>query len=227
MENKIPHIALVLFGGSGLRFGSDIPKQFVTLIDKPLIEETLSALEGCPSVEEVHLVTRAEDQEKTKEIASRYPKVKGIYEGGKTRQDSARLGLLALRGKIPEDALVAIMDGDRPCIEEELLRQNYEKAAENGACVTVSSCSNSVLLSKDGEKVSSYLNRDEVYLVATPQTFSYGTILKSHLEAKEGHTDDASLFQGPVALLKWDKQNVKITTKEDVEAFKQWKTRRR
>ena len=68
MENKTPHIALVLFGGSGLRFGSDIPKQFVTLIDKPLIEETLSALEDCPSVDEVHLVTRAEDQEKTKEI---------------------------------------------------------------------------------------------------------------------------------------------------------------
>ena len=227
MENKTPHIALVLFGGSGLRFGSTLPKQFVTLIDKPLIEETLSALEECPSVDEVHLVSRKEDIGKTKEIAASYPKVKGVYEGGKTRQDSARLGLLALQGKVDEGSLVAIMDGDRPCIEDDLLKQNYELAGKVGAAVTVAPSSNSVLLSKDGETVTSYLNRDEVYLVATPQTFRYKEILKSHLEAKDGHTDDASLFQGPVALLKWDKQNVKITTKEDVEAFKQWKTRRK
>lgn len=227
MANQEAHIALVLFGGSGERFGAPMPKQFVVIDDKPLLLETLERIAACSCVDEIYAVSRQEDIQRIQELARGIAKLKGVIPGGTTRQDSSRNGVdyLVKAGYLEND-LVAICDGDRPCVEEELFTKNYEAAKECGAAVTVAPCRDSVLLSKDQEFVSEYLNRDEVCLVSTPQTFRLGVIAKGHHRASALMTDDASLVEEPVRLVKWDHINVKITVKEDIEAFKQWKKQR-
>ena len=219
-------IAIVLFAGTGERFGLPYPKQFVDLGGRTLLEETVGRIAALKCVDSLLLVSRAEDIDRIEEILNpRNPKILGIVPGGASRQQSAYLGLLALKEMgIDSEDLVAICDGDRPNISQRVFIENFAAAASKGAAVTAIKSSDSLLRSKDGKEVDSYLAREEVYLVQTPQTFRFGLILKAHEEGKDiMATDDASLVirtGGKVAIVNGEKNNVKITVKEDLQSWK-------
>ena len=227
---EIRHVALVLFGGSGERFGGNEPKQFIALGDRPMIAVTLEGLSACPDIEEIYVVAKTGTVQKTLDVVShcRIPKVKAIIPGEKTRERSVYEGILYLREiGLPGDALVLVHDGDRPLIDPKVVKGNFDAAYRTGAAVTAIPATDSIIASTYGDKVDHYLPRKEIYLAQTPQTFRF-SILSSSFEhiAKRNRfddfTDDASLVKSrghEIAIVPGSRENVKITTRFDLASY--------
>lgn len=218
--------AIVLAGGKGVRLGADRPKQFVIIKDEPMIVKTIKAFNSVDEIDEIIVVCLEEYISYLNELVEEYSlnKVKKVVAGGNSRQLSVYAGLEALeKANISKDDIVLIHDGARPFVSKEIILNNIKAAKENDAAITVIKSTDSVLLSKQGEVVDSYLNRDEVYNCQTPQTFKFDLILKAHKKAKEdgvAHaSDDASLvirMNQKVSIVLGDVNNKKITYKEDL-----------
>ena len=227
---EIRHVALVLFGGSGERFGASEPKQFIALGDRPMLVVTLEGLSACPDIEEIYVVAKVGTVQKTLDVVSRYriPKIKAIIPGGKTRERSVYEGILYLREiGLPGNALVLVHDGDRPLIDPKVVKGNFDAAYRTGAAVTAIPATDSIIASTYGDKADHYLPRKEIYLAQTPQTFRF-SILSSSFEhiAKRNRfddfTDDASLVKSrghEIAIVPGSRENVKITTRFDLASY--------
>jgi len=228
------HICVALFGGTGERFGAPYPKQFVQLGEDPMLIVTLRELSRCVDIDEIYVVAEPSSRDDVYNLilAKQIKKVKAILRGGATRQESSRLALEFLkRSGTPADALVMIADGDRPCVDPEIVHKSFLAAEKTGASVVAIPMSESVLMSKDGTKVAQYLPREQVYTVQTPQTFLFATILNAHIRfRKKVVTDDASLvamLKKPIAIVVGSKDNIKITVPEDVNAYLLWKAKQK
>ena len=227
------HICVALFGGTGERFGAPYPKQFVKLDNDPMLIVTLRGLSKCVDIDEIYVVAEPSSRNDVYNLilANQIKKVKAIMRGGATRQESARLALEFLKKcGTPADAIVMIADGDRPCIDPEIVHRCFVAAESVGASVTAIPMIDSVLVSKDGKLVSDYLDRSQVYAVQTPQTFVFSTIYKAHHKFRNvAVTDDASLVNllgKDIAVVMGSKDNVKITVPDDVAAYLAWKNKK-
>ena len=195
---------------------------------------TLRELSRCVDIDEIYVVAEPSSRDDVYNLilAKQIKKVKAILRGGATRQESSRLALEFLkRSGTPADALVMIADGDRPCVDPEIVHKSFLAAEKTGASVVAIPMSESVLMSKDATKVAQYLPREQVYTVQTPQTFLFATILNAHIRfRKKVVTDDASLvamLKKPIAIVVGSKDNIKITVPEDVNAYLLWKAKQK
>ena len=223
-------ICIALFGGTGQRFGAPHPKQFVPLGPEPMVVVTLTALSECPDIQDIYVVSERNSSSAVFQLVldKNIAKVRAVINGGATRQESARLALEYLDSiHVHPDSLVMIVDGDRPCVDPELVRQCYEEAERVGASVAALPSTESILISKDGKYVSKYLDRKQVFSVQTPQTFRFSLIYQAHEKfAKKEVTDDASLvrlLKKPIAVVLGNKDNIKVTVPEDVNTYLAWK----
>lgn len=228
MEHR-PHYAIVLFGGSGDRFQSKLPKQFLKIGGKPLMTYCLDALQNSPEVDTIILASKPGYEYLVRDLCLQYhyTKVKSVVSGGQTRQESVYRCLNFLSGLKPKrNSLVLIHDGDRPKLTETMIQESFVAAAQFGAAVTAIPATDSILLSR-GKEVEDYLPRDQCFQVQTPQTFAYPLILKAHQAARDKNriaTDDGSLVLAlghRVHLVPGSVDNIKITTREDAVLFVQ------
>lgn len=228
------HVCVALFGGTGERFGAPYPKQFVNLGDEPMLIVTLRELSRCVDIDEIYVVAEPSSRDDVYNlvVAKQIQKVKAILRGGATRQESSRLALDFLkRSGTPSDAIIMIADGDRPCVDPEMVHRCYAFAEDVGAAVVAVPVTDSMLLSKNSKRVDSYLDRSEVYAVQTPQAFLFSLIYNAHMKfRKVAVTDDASLvamLKKPIAIVPGSKDNIKITVPEDVSTYLAWKSRQK
>ena len=223
-------VAIALFGGSGERFGSSEPKQFIMLGDAPMLVVTLRGLSSCEEVDEIYVVAKPDTMEKTHDLITQYRirKVKAIIPGGKTREDSVYSALRYLdQIRIDYDDLVLIQDGDRPNIDREIVKQNFEAAREMEAAVTAIPATDSILSSELGIEIDAYKPRAIIYYAQTPQTFRFGLLYRCFDLAKrqkklDMFTDDGSLVKSyghKVKIVPGKRSNVKITTKLDLATY--------
>lgn len=202
--------------GSGNRFKSDLPKQFHTIFGRSIYLYTLDRLLKNKFFHQVILVCPFEYFEKVK---NEIPPFVQVVIGGKTRQESSYLGLLACK---KETEIVLIHDGVRPFVTSKILEENISLAVEKGAVDTCIHSQDTIVKSIDQEKIEKIPVRSHYLRGQTPQTFSYKLILEAHKTAlKEGFegTDDCSLVLRtghPIFIAKGSKTNIKITNKEDL-----------
>ena len=218
--------AIVLAGGKGLRLGLDTPKQFVIIKDEPMIVKTIKAFNNVDEIDAIIVVCLADYINHLNGLVKEYSlnKVKAVVEGGATRQQSVFAGLQSLEKlNASEEDVVLIHDGARPYVSKGIILNNIKTAKENDAAITVIKSTDSVLMSKQGKVVDSYLNREEIYNCQTPQSFKLGLILEAHKLAKEegilDASDDACLvirMNKKVSIVLGDVNNKKITYKEDL-----------
>lgn len=210
-------VGLVLVaGGSGKRMGSSLPKQFISLHNKPILQHTIDLFLSWNKNMKIVLVL-PEDQidfwkrTVSKESLNAYT----ICKGGEERFFSVKNGLEAL-GSVD---YVMIHDGVRPCVNVNTLNNCMEALDDYTGVIPVISPSESVRIVENEN--SRALDRDKIRLVQTPQCFHYPTILKAyHLGFKKVFTDDASVFEEDgniVHLIKGNSGNIKITRPEDLE----------
>ncbi len=223
--------AIVLAAGSGSRMGSDVPKQFMTLGDKPLIYYSLRTMERSEIIDDCILVTGKEDIPYVEsEIVNKFGlhKVKAVIAGGNERYESVFRGLQAMESR---DGYVFIHDGARPFLTEEILSGTYEAVKKYNACVAAMPVKDTVKIADGDDFAVQTPNRSFVWAVQTPQVFEAGLISRAYemlFERLRGLkdknlsvTDDAMVAESMlgirVKLVRASYENIKITTPEDMK----------
>lgn len=196
--------------------GSDLPKQFMLLKNKPVLYYSLKTFVDAYQDLEVILVLPAEHIKKGQEIIDAYfdkNRVQ-ITEGGDTRFQSVKNGLKL----IEEESIIFVHDAVRCLASENLVQRCYESALETGTAIPVIASKDSVrLINDEGSEV---INRDKVMLVQTPQTFHSKILLPAYqIDYKEQFTDEATVVEAfglKVSLVKGEDTNIKITKPIDL-----------
>lgn len=229
MKNTV----VILAGGKGERAGFGIPKQFVPLLGRTMIERTVDTFEQHPLISHIVIVTAGECAEEMKRTVMRnsWHKLLGIAMGGATRFASANAGLLLCP---PGEGNVLIHDGARPLADAPLITALCRSLDTHEAAVTAVPSTDSLLLS-DGERVEGYLDRTKVWRVQTPQGFRTELLRSAYLEALRhsdfSATDDASLLRKyfpdvSIAIVRGSEDNIKLTYSRDKELIEQIISRR-
>lgn len=221
------NIAAILAGGKGLRMGGSVPKQFMEVDGIPIIVHTINNFQLHDGIDEICVVCPVEHCEYMWELAEKYglTKVKYVIPGGCDRQESSFVATEAMYSQHDPDDILLIHDAARPNVDNRIISENIEKASNIGACNTVIPSQDTILKSRDGNTVTEYTDRSQMYLVQTPQSFRLKVIYDAHQKnvGQPGITDDCSLVYrlgGTVALVQGSKANVKITTPEDLQWVK-------
>ncbi len=217
--------AIILAGGKGERFGASIPKQFIKLGNKPIIEHTLDAFYIHPHIDLICItlpIARITTFEK--KIKIHYPSKKIIaVAGGQSRQESTANGLRGLATFLDKEDIVLIHDAVRPFISQRIINENIILAKKYHAIDTVIPSADTIVESQDQKNISQIPPRKNYYLGQTPQSFQFGLIWQLYQtltkEELSSVTDDASLLinnKVPVYIAKGDPLNFKITTSWDL-----------
>ncbi len=209
-------VALLLIGGLGTRYGAVPPKQFQTYDGLPLFIHSAKTLEK--ALRRIIYVCHPDYVPLAKQLLKEADlNDSEVISGGNTRQESVKNGLLYLKGKTSPSSIIVISDGNRPNITEKMVAGVISKAGENGSAVTAYRSIDSILMSSDSDKADRYLNRDEVYVVQTPQAFRYSLILEAIEKAEKEYTDDGSLVMDVMGISplieEGSENNIKITTR--------------
>lgn len=205
-------------------------KIMLPLREEPVIVHTLRALENCPYIHEIVVVTREELIVPLGRLCSDYGfgKVSKIILGGETRAHSVRLGML----EVSEQAqLIAIQDGARPLLTHEVLEEVILTAAKCGAAAPAIPVKDTIKRAEGGI-VAETPDRSRLFAVQTPQVFESGLIRAALHKAVEENvpvTDDCSAVERlgmKVTLTRGSEENIKITTPMDLlvaETLLQWR----
>jgi 2-C-methyl-D-erythritol 4-phosphate cytidylyltransferase len=208
--------AVIVAAGSGNRMGSPVPKQFLHLLGKPIVWYTLTTFLAAYQDLEIILVVDQNHFQTALDIVQNtgQPDRIIVTGGGKNRFYSVKNGL----EHIKEQSIVFIHDGVRCLVSVNLIHRCYEKALETGNAVPAIEAIDSVRLeTTQGNKA---LNRKQVKLVQTPQTF-YSDVIKRAFEQEFDpvFTDEASLCERigiKIHLVDGEQGNIKITTPVDL-----------
>jgi len=217
LSHLTPKYVIIAAGGSGSRFNSSLPKQFVELEGIPMLMRTMEAFQqAIPEIQVILVLPNEhislwEDLQKQYELKVSYQ----VVMGGETRFNSVKNGLAAIAD---QEGLVAIHDGVRPLIGKDLIRRVFNAAEENGNAIPVVTVNDS-LRKIEGDN-NTHVNRDDFRIVQTPQCFELSTIRKAFNQSyAPKFTDEASLVESagvPIHLVEGESINIKITTPADL-----------
>lgn len=209
--------AVIVAGGIGKRMNSDLPKQFMLLLGKPVLYYTLrSFLEAFPDLT-IILVLPEEHIEKGRELVDAYfdPERVRFTVGGETRFHSVRNGV----SMIEEESIIFVHDGVRCLITPQLIRYCYDSAMLMGSAIPTVHAKDSVRIITDSG--SETLDRNKLRFIQTPQTFHSKILLPAmqHIEFKEKFTDEATVVEAygiDIHLMEGEDTNIKITQPVDM-----------
>jgi 2-C-methyl-D-erythritol 4-phosphate cytidylyltransferase len=217
------NIAIIAAAGNGERFNYYHSKMLAKILDKPVLAYTLDQFENSEVIDEIVLVVHPKDlQHIEDEIIKRYEytKIASIVLGGLTRQESVYFGLKSIKNK---DGIACIHDGARPLVEKWMIEETVGMIDScDGAIMAIPVIETIKKVFLQDCLVEKTVNRDEYWIVQTPQTFKLNYIRKLYQKAQEEGlktTDDASIvehFGGDVKIVKSNRENIKITTSVDM-----------
>lgn len=214
--------AIITAAGQGKRMAANINKQYLKLLDKPVLAYTLEVFENHPYIESVIVVAKEEEiQICIDQIIKPYhfQKVTKVVAGGKERQDSVWEGIKVLPA---ECELVVVHDGARPLITPEIITNTYGVAIKEGAAIAAVPVKDTIKRVSFENDVQETIPREELWSIQTPQIFKKELLVAAYEWAyKQGFygTDDASLVEllgKKVKVVMGSYDNIKITTPEDL-----------
>ena len=232
------NIAVILAGGVGNRLGAGIPKQFVEILGKPILAYTIEPFEKHPDVDAILVVCVKPYVDYIWELKEKYgfEKLRWVCEGGATFQESVMNGVNFLSDKAQPDDTALFHFGASPFIKPDIIADVIRVCKEKGT--NAISTTDYLLLSGmkkttktvlDPENYTDeYIDRDTIAVMNTPHAFQYGFIVDMYKEAVETgvidtvepHTTTLMYAMGkPIYFSKGSQDNIKITTKEDLEMF--------
>jgi 2-C-methyl-D-erythritol 4-phosphate cytidylyltransferase len=221
-KKQIKHVAILLTGGIGQRFGSPFPKQFHKMGGKPIYLHTLETFLELKEFERIILPVPPEHQKEiSEEISSLYPHENIlVISGGSTRQHSSYLALRAC----PQDTdYVVIHDAVRPFVSKKIIRENLTAVTTYKAVDTCIPSTDTLVQSKTDLLIDHIPSRAEFFRGQTPQSFAFDLIVKAHEEALlngiTNSSDDCALvlnLSHSVKIVQGDEHNIKITTDFDL-----------
>ncbi len=223
------NVALLLAGGSGNRMHQDIPKQFITVNDRPVIVYTLEAFENHPEIDEIAVVCLEGWEHVLWVYAKQFniSKLKYVILGGANGQESIKNGIFELEKHFNPDDIVLIHDAIRPLVSAKVISDNIKVAKEFGNAITAIPCAEAMIESKDGRISCGVYPREELKRTQTPQAFHIGQLCDLHRRAlKSGIVNSVAsctlmIEMGEkVFFSEGSEKNIKLTTLEDIDIFK-------
>jgi 2-C-methyl-D-erythritol 4-phosphate cytidylyltransferase len=227
------NVAIVIAAGSGHRMGQFIPKQFISVMDKPILIYTLEGFQNHPLVDAIEVVCLVGWESMVWAYAKQYniDKLKWIVTGGNTGQESIRNGVYSLEGKVGKGDFVIIHDGIRPLIDSFVLTDVIEKAQEYGNAVTSMPYNEQIfVVSQEDETTSTqFIPRETLRRVSTPQAYEFSLLDEKYHEAFDkgigiygsSYTNTMMVDLGVrLHFAAGSDKNIKLTTKDDLELFK-------
>ena len=222
-------VGLLIAGGSGNRMHQDMPKQFITVNERPVIVYTLEAFEEHPEIDAIAVVCIEGWEQVLWAYAKQFniSKLKYVVPGGLNGQDSIRNGVYELEKQFATEDLVLIHDAIRPMVSAEIISDNIRVARKYGNAITVIPCAEAMMQTEDGVISTGSYPRDNLKRTQTPQAFRIGDICDLHRRAlKAGITNSVAsctlkIEMGEqVFFSRGSEKNVKLTTVEDIDIFK-------
>ncbi len=229
------NIAVILAGGTGSRVGTDIPKQYIEVQGKPVIGYCLDKFAACGAVDAVQIVADAGWHDYIRNCmemdlsctGNGLPdKWRGFSEPGANRQLSVYHALTDILRYASADDYVMIHDAARPQVSLAFLTKCFEMAKGHDGVLPVLSMKDTVYLSKDGERVSSLLEREKIFAGQAPEVFLLGKyyeanrqLLPEKILGINGSTEPAILAGMDILMIPGEEGNFKITTRADLERF--------
>lgn len=207
---------VVVAGGSGTRMKRETPKQFIPVAGKPILMHTLEAFHRLSDQINIILVLPESQISGWESLCTQcdFKVPHNTTTGGKTRFHSVKNGLAKIEG----EGLVAIHDGVRPMVSEQIILNSFAVAEQKGNAITAVALKDSIRWAQ-GES-NKLVDRNDYQLIQTPQTFIVSLIKKAFdVEYSTNFTDDATVLEAAghkINLIEGDYSNIKITTPEDL-----------
>lgn len=219
-------IAIILAGGSGTRFNSETPKQFVKLAGRLVVEYSIEAFEYCDGIDEIIVVSPHGQEDLVWELANQnnWTKLKLVVKGGTSRNASTASALSALT-KYPSDTRVIIHDAARPLVERTTIKRCLDALHLHQAVDVVIPSSDTIVEVNTQHVIQNIPNRELLRCGQTPQGFHLGILTnayhKANLNNLSGITCDCSLLRRelpevPITTIEGKSSNIKITNPIDL-----------
>ena len=210
--------AVIVAAGSASRMGG-IDKVMAPLGGEPMILRTVRAFEDCETVKEIVIVTREDLMGPIAEICSGFTKIRSVVQGGSSRQESVKLGLLAFSKEV---RLAAVHDGARPLVSGELIDKVIRAAHSYGAAAPAIPVKDTIKVFEGGF-IAATPDRSTLRAVQTPQVMDRDLLLGALEKAEQegtALTDDCSAVEHigmRVRLVEGEEWNLKVTTPLDLK----------
>ena len=226
VERLMKNVAVILAGGVGNRMGTDMPKQFLPLKGKTVLEWSVEAFHGNENVDEICIISHMDYIPKVESIVAQngWTKVKHVLPGGAERYLSSLAAINAHKGQ--RGVCLLLHDAARPFVSERIINdvvvalQNH-----NAVCVAIPSTDTLLETDESGALVSAIPNRNRYRRVQTPQGFRLETITKAYelglQDPAFAATDDCGVVLHylplePIYIVEGEEENRKITYKKDL-----------
>lgn len=214
------HYAIVPAAGHGSRFGSETPKQYLSLLGRPLLHHTLAVLCACPAIDRVFVVLAPDDDWWGGfDWSALGSKLETVRQGGATRAASVQAGLAAAATAAADGDWALVHDAARPCLSASALNQLLQTLADDpvGGLLAVP-VADTLKRSDQRDRVAGTVPRDGLWQAQTPQMFRYG-LLRDALQRFPDVTDEAGAMEaaGHVPrLVRGELANLKVTYPADL-----------
>ena len=209
--------AVIAAGGQGSRMGAGFNKVFMKLDGEEILLHTIRAFDESPFIDEIIVVTGAEDIERVWSIAHNIKKLVCVTEGGSTRRASVYNGIKKASGEI-----IAVHDGARCLISAQEIEDVIRDCKKHGAAAVGVICKDTLKAADADGFIMGTVDRSRTYQIQTPQVFTRDMLINAHESAiRDGFepTDDCALLERMgirIKITSGSYDNIKITTPEDI-----------
>lgn len=219
------NIALIKAGGVGSRMGAPVPKQFVTIQDKPIIIYTMEQFQSHPSIDGIIVICVEGWHDILRDYARRFgiTKLLKVVDGGSTSLRSIKNGVLSM-SNYSNDDIILVHDGNRPLISQDIISDVIVECEKHNSAVAAIPCTDEVMvLSGDFYGSEKFMNRKELFRIQTPDAYRLEVLRALFSQATEeqldniGATNTLMIDQGgTVHFAKGSELNIRLTTQEDI-----------
>lgn len=219
------NVAAILAGGTGSRLGGELPKQFLRVAGRTVLEHSVEAFERCVDIAEIIIVSHPAELRRTAGLVEQnahWHKVKSVIAGGKERSYSS---LNAIRFFAGRDVNLLLHDAARPCVKPEAISRVCSALVESEAATLAAPAVDTMCQISPAGTIAAIPPRDELRRVQTPQGFRLGTVDRAYRLALADPafraTDDCGVVfrylpSVPITIVEGDTGNVKLTYASDL-----------
>ena len=220
------NIAILLSGGTGSRLCAEVPKQYIKAVDRMIVSHCLDKLCCHPMIDAVQVVAAELWREDILQECTHQEKLRGFSEPGENRQLSILNGLRDVVLFASGEDVVLVHDAARPLVSDEMITACLTEIRGHDGVMPVLPMTDTVYYSSNGKQVEKLMDRVCIFAGQAPESFRLG----KYLEANErlfpdkilkinGSTEPAIMAGMDIAMIPGEKENFKITTKDDLERY--------
>ncbi len=221
------NVAILTAAGIGSRFGQDVPKQFLSIDDKPLIVYTMEKFQNHPEIDEIAVVCLEGWEDMLQAYAKQFgiTKLRWVFKGGKTGMQSIQNAVFGLREELADNDVIIVQDGIRVNTSDRIISECICLTKSKGVAIASIPLAEAPYYLENGTVKE--LDRDKLLRTQTPHGILYKKLIDIHEEANQkGITDTVATctlltqLGYPIYFFNGAETNFKITTLDDIEMFK-------